>query len=58
MIQWFKNRAFTTECLGLVPGCQTKILQAMWHGQKIFLKRRKGNGGMEFFLAAVYSDSY
>ena len=28
MVQWFKHRAFTTEGLGLVTGCQTKILQA------------------------------
>lgn len=41
MVQWFKHRAFTTEGLGLVTGCQTKILQAMWHGQKNFLKEEK-----------------
>ena len=58
MVQWFKHRDFTTEGLGLVPGCQTKILQAMWYGQKNFSKRKKGNGGIGFFLAAVYSDGY
>ena len=34
MIQWLGFRTFTADILDSVTGQGTKILQAMWHGQK------------------------
>ena len=34
MVQWLGLRAFTAEGAGSIPGQETKIPQAVWHGQK------------------------
>ena len=34
MVQWLRLRAFTAEGAGSIPGQETKIPQAVWHGQK------------------------
>ena len=34
MVQWLGFNAFTAECPGSIPGLETKIPQALWHGQK------------------------
>ena len=34
-VQWLGLRAFTARGTGSSPGWGTKILQAVWHGQKI-----------------------
>ena len=41
MAQWLGLYAFIAKVMGLIPGQGTKILQIMWHGQKIFLKTAK-----------------
>ena len=33
-VQWLRLRASTAGGTGLIPGQGTKILHAMWHGQK------------------------
>ena len=33
-VLWLGRQAFTAEGTGLIPGRRTKILQAVWHGQK------------------------
>ena len=34
VVQWLGLRAFTAEGAGSIPGQETKIPQAVWHGQK------------------------
>ena len=34
MVQWLGLQASSLEAMGLIPGLETKILQALWHGQK------------------------
>ena len=34
MAQWLDSHAFTAEGTGLIPGQETKILQATWWSQK------------------------
>ena len=33
-VQWLGFNAFTANCPGSIPGLETKIPQALWHGQK------------------------
>ena len=44
MVQWLGLGAFTAEGMGSIPGQGTKVLQAMWHGQKKKKKKRKKRG--------------
>ena len=36
MVQWLGLQASTAEGTGLIPGEETKIPHATWHGQKNF----------------------
>ena len=41
MVQWLGLHMLTAEGPGSVPGQGTKILQAMWHGQKTNSQKKK-----------------
>ena len=34
-VQWLRLHASTARCMGSIPGWETNILHATWHGQKI-----------------------
>ena len=54
MVQWLGLGALTARGPGSIPGQGTKILQAMWHGQKPPKKQKRKNKNIHEITDLVY----